>query len=172
MTKDNTSHTSPDSESIGKFLLQPIIQLKIAAWSAMWSAMFGLAIAVLFNFSLTNLSNSFVDVGHVDDETIARLYNLFEGVRMSALGLLLGQVMVAVIVSFMMTNRMLGAAVAFRQEIRALINRQYGRKVSLRNGDLFNDVAEDLNELSEQLRRDHKQESSGKETAPTHAVNE
>ncbi len=172
MTKDTHSHASNDEKTFGKLLLRPIIQLKIAAWSALWSALFGLAIAILFNFSLTNLSNSFVDVGHVDDETIARLYNLFEGVRMSALGLLLGQVMVAVVVSFIMTNRMLGAANAFRQEIRALINRQYGRKVNLKNGDLFNDVAEDLNELSEQLRRDHKHDSSGKETAQSHAVNE
>lgn len=172
MTHDTHSHGHQEKKSFGKLLLQPVIQLKLAAWSAFWSALFGLAIAVLFNFSLINLSNSFTDIGHVDDETIARLYNLFEGVRMSALGLLLGQVLVAVAVSFIMTNRMLAAAVAFRQEIRALINRQYGRKVTLDNGDLFNDVAADLNELSEHLRNEFKNDSAKKETTTSHAVNE
>lgn len=172
MTNQSRDQDNGESKSLGKLLLRPIIQLKIAAWSALLSALFGLAVAMLFNFSLTNLSNSFVDVGHIDDETIARLYSIFEGVRMSALGLLLGQVLVAIVVSLVMTNRMLGAASAMKQQIRAMINGHYGRKVTLKNGDLFNEVADDLNELSEQLRRDTRKETTSSTESNAHAVNE
>ena len=170
---DLRSAGSKSQRKIRNFLLQPLIQIRIAAWSALASAVFSLAIALVFYFSLRSLAEAFSNVGHLDDETINRTYNMFEGVRLSALGLLLTQVLVSVVVSIVTTHRLVGPTVAFRQQIRALINGKYGQKVILRNNDAFQEVALDLNELSEQLQKESQKKSGpSAENKSSRAVNE
>ena len=70
MTKATYSN-SKDPKQKHRFknlLLQPVIQLRIAAWSAFASAMFGFAISLVFYYSLRGISNAFADIGHLDDE--------------------------------------------------------------------------------------------------------
>jgi hypothetical protein len=155
------------------FLLQPIIQLRIAAWAALVAALFSLAIAMLFNWALVNIADSYMEIGHLDDAQIAQTHSIFESVRLWALGLLLAQVAASVTTAILTTHRMVGPTVAFRQQIRALINGHFGRKLTLRNGDAFSEVADDLNELSMTLQRDSgkSSESPAKSDKKFNAIN-
>ena len=154
----STESGSKSQRKIKNFLLMPIIQLRIATWSAFSAALFSLGIALVFYYTLRHFSESFADIGSMDDETINRAYQMFEGVRLSALGILLAQVVVSVGVAIVTTHRLVGPTVAFRRQVRAMINGQYDQKVTLRNGDAFTELASDLNELSDQLKREPKGE--------------
>src|SRR5690606_10677603 len=52
-----------------------------------------------------------------------------------------------------MTHKLVGPTVAFRRLINDLIAGKFGRKISLRKGDAFIEVADDLNRLSEALTK-------------------
>ena len=176
MTKATYSN-SKDPKQKHRFknlLLQPVIQLRIAAWSAFASAIFGFAIALVFYYSLRSISNAFADIGHLDDETITNAYQMFEWIRISALTLLVSQVFVSIAVSLVTTHRLVGPTVAMRRQIRAMINGQYGQKITVRDTDAFTDMAEDLNELSEQLSKENRKQpaSTSDSVKSSRAINE
>ena len=158
MTKGTYSTDPKRQHRFRSLLLQPVIQLRIAAWSAFASAIFGFAIALVFYYSLRSISNAFVDIGHLDDETINNAYQMFEWIRISALTLLISQVFVSIAVSLVTTHRLVGPTVAMRRQIRAMINGHYGQKITVRDSDAFTDMAEDLNELSEQLSKENRKQ--------------
>jgi len=174
MTKGTYSTAPKKQHRFKNLLLQPVIQLRIAAWSAFASAMFGFAISLVFYYSLRSISNAFADIGHLDDETINNAYQMFEWVRISALTLLVSQVFVSIAVSLVTPHRLVGPTVAMRRQIRAMINGQYGQKITVRDNDAFTDLAEDLNELSEQLSKDNRKQpvSASESVSKSKAINE
>ena len=77
-----------------------------------------------------------------------------------------GLVVVALSVAYL--KRILGPIIAFRRHVEALKNGDYAARVSLREGDVFQDLARDLNELAGLLEEGVKrgdQSSTGVETA-------
>lgn len=154
-----TARAGRNQRKLSNFLLQPWIQLKVAAWSAFAAAVFSLSIAATFYFSLSQIAGLVMEIGSLDDSTIESAYRVFENTRLAALGLLLSQVFVSIAVSVIMTHRLVGPTVAFRRQIRGMINGNTGQRVKLRSGDAFSEVADDLNELAEIL---DKTSNSGK----------
>jgi methyl-accepting chemotaxis protein len=68
---------------------------------------------------------------------------------------------VVVILSVAYAHRMVGPMVPIRRQIEALKNGDYSARVTLRKGDAFCELAEDLNELARML------EEQGKEREPS-----
>lgn len=171
-----TTHTQqtgkPNQRKLRNLLLQPWIQLRVAAWSAFVGAIFSFAIAMVFYLSLRNLSDQVANIGNLDEATILATYNIFEATRLSALGLLLGQVFISVAVSVVMTHRLVGPTVAFRRHIRNLIAGKSGQRVKLRQGDAFTEVADDLNELAEVLDNRKPKVGSSVDAESPSAVNQ
>ena len=58
------------------------------------------------------------------------------------------------------SHRALGPIVAFRQHLEGMKNGDFVSRLSLRAGEPFNDVADDLNELSSILRKQQKREGA------------
>ncbi len=54
------------------------------------------------------------------------------------------------------TQRFLGPIVAFRRHLGALVGGDFSARVRLRDGDEFQDVADDLNELAELISENEK----------------
>ena len=64
--------------------------------------------------------------------------------------------LIVVGLSIVYAHRMVGPMVPFRRQLEALKNGDYSTRVHLRRGDAFEDVARELNELSELLERAEK----------------
>lgn len=154
MTIDVRKPGSKNQRRWRNFLLQPVIQMRVAAWAALVGALFSLAIALLFSWALGGLAEAYTRAGAPEEE-VATTYQILEFTRLGALALLLSQVGASVITAIVTTHRLVGPTVAFRQAIRSMISGQYGRKLMLRPGDAFTEVADDLNTLSETLSQRH-----------------
>lgn len=62
-------------------------------------------------------------------------------------------VITTVILCVLYTHKMIGPSVAFIRHIRSLKNGQYKSRVNLRDGDAFEDVAMELNDLAVVLEK-------------------
>ena len=65
-------------------------------------------------------------------------------------------VFAVVVACFASLHRLLGPIVPIRRHLEALKNGDYSSRVSLREGDLFLEVEQDLNELSAALEREKR----------------
>ncbi|RZA13474.1 MAG: hypothetical protein EOP10_29670 [Proteobacteria bacterium] len=59
--------------------------------------------------------------------------------------------LITVGISIFFTHRLIGPTYAFRRHIKELTRGNYRSRVSLRKGDAFTEVADELNELAEKL---------------------
>jgi len=77
---------------------------------------------------------------------------LLTQIRGSALTLgtaaLVGYVLTVVTLCVVYAHRLIGPTVAFRRHLEALKNGDYSSRVHIRDGDAFEEMAEDLNELA------------------------
>lgn len=155
-SRPSRSQRKATKRTVGNFMFQPVIQLKIAAYNALVAALFSLSISLLFYFNLDKFATTFIDHTQADDATISQIYHHLESVRIWALLLLIGYVGVAIAVSLRLTQQMVGSTAGFKKHIRAIANGDYSKKISVRRGDAFQDVAEELNYLSESLAKNQE----------------
>lgn len=157
---------SATKRSISGMMFQPVIQLKIAAYNALVASIFSLALALLFYKNLSTFAETFIEHTQADDATIAQVYHHIEGVRIWALLTLVGYVGVSIVVSLRITQQMVGSTVGFRRHIRSMANGDLSKRISVRRGDAFQDVAEELNYLADSLAksREHDSNESGSGT--------
>jgi len=153
------SGRSATKRTVAGIMFQPVIQLKIAAYNALAAAMFSLALSMLFYHNLQMFANTFIDHTQADDATISQVYHHIEGVRVWALLILIGYVGVSIGVSLSITQRMVGSTVTFRKHIRSMANGDLSKRISVKRGDAFQDVAEELNYLSDSLARSREHEA-------------
>lgn len=157
---------SATKRSLSGMMFQPVIQLKIAAYNALIASIFSLVLALLFYKNLEMFANTFIDHTQADDQTISQVYHHIEGVRIWALLVLIGYIGVSVAVSLRITQQMVGSTVGFRRHIRAIANGDLSKRISVKRGDAFQDVAEELNYLTESLAkaREHEPASGERST--------
>lgn len=153
---------SATKRSITTHMFQPMIQIKIAAYNALAAALFSLAISLLFYKNLDTFATTFIDHTQADDATISAIYHHLEGIRISALLILIGYIGVAIAISLRVTQKMVGSTAGFRKHIRAIANGDLSKKISVKRGDAFQEVAEELNYLTESLAkmREHDRSDS------------
>jgi methyl-accepting chemotaxis protein len=76
--------------------------------------------------------------------------------------LAIAYMVVVILLSVTYAHRMIGPTVAFRRMVEAMKNGDYAARVTLRKGDAFSELADDLNELASILERDDaKRDASG-----------
>lgn len=139
-------------------MFQPVIQLRIAAYNALTAALFSLALSFLFYKNLEMFANTFIENTQADDATISQVYHHIEGVRVWALLVLVGYVCVAIAVSLRVTSQMVGSTAGFRKHVRALANGDLSKRISVKKGDAFQDVADELNFLTDSLAKARERE--------------
>ena len=141
MNRPPRSGKSATKRSVTGMMFQPVIQLRIAAYNALAAAIFSLALSFLFYKNLEMFANTFIDTSQADDATIAQVYHHIEGVRIWALLVLVGYVAVSIAVSLRVTQQMVGSTVGFRKHVRAMANGDLSKRISVKKGDAFQDVA-------------------------------
>ncbi|MCB9228780.1 MAG: hypothetical protein H6618_04135 [Deltaproteobacteria bacterium] len=137
------------------FLLMPNIQLRLGAY------MVALALALL----LVLVSIVYLQMGEVVD-LIVRLTDVEKEVREvlvaylqnTAWWIILAIIFYIVInigISILYTHKMVGPVYAFRRHIQLLSRGKFQIKTILRKGDAFEELASDLNQLSDALNEQY-----------------
>ncbi len=160
--KTTSPQGQPNQKGVGykrkmmNYLLQPYLQSKIGVFSNGLALLFTASVIAILYFHLRDLVEEVVLLTDAREE----VYKLFEReLRGVKIWLLFGSILFLlsnVIMSIYQTHRFIGPTVAFRRHIRDLANGDYSRRVTIRNGDAFNEVAYELNRLAHILEQKTK----------------
>ena len=141
---------------IKNYLLQPLIQVKLGIYCIFLSLVFAVALIMLLKLHFGKLFDAILVLTDAEHEVreIFQQY-LTESYWQVALAFLT-YVLITVLVSVLFMHKLVGPTVAFRRHIRALGEGQHTDRTYLRKGDAFTEVADELNNLSEVLERQSK----------------
>ena len=118
-----------------------------------------LVLAILYRLILDTLE--IIDSLVQDGSTIQDLFLEYAGgVRWLLLAILFFYIVTNLVVAVVYTHRMVGPIVAFRRHVAFLLEEDYSKRVHLRRGDAFHELAEDLNVLTEKLESGRRVASS------------
>jgi len=138
--------------SVLNLLLQPFVQLRIGFVTIGTALLFVLFLASFFYLKLMQFTDVIVTLTQADQEIHALLGNYLESIAWTAVGGAIVFVIVNLLLTIYLTHKMVGPTIAFRRHINALMEGNFSAKIRLRRGDAFEEVAEDLNRLSEWLK--------------------
>jgi methyl-accepting chemotaxis protein len=135
-------------------LLAPSLQLKLPLYVLLTGAVFVAVMVAVGQAGLMQpMSYLLAEVSPSMAETVELILRDFAVLAGAAT---LAYVIVVVTLSVVYMKRMVGPPVAFRRQIEALKNGDYRARVKLRDGDAFEEMARDLNELAGLLESSEK----------------
>jgi len=132
------------------YLLQPFLQVRLGIYHVVLSAAFALAILGLMRAFLIKVRGWLGLAGvHPEMEAALDEYLGEQVVWLALISLIF--LVAAILVTVIFTHRLVGPTYAFRRHINRLIDGDYSARTQLRDTDAFDEVAADLNRLSEAL---------------------
>lgn len=135
------------------YLLQPFIQLKIGLVQSVLSLAFVCGLGWYSWFKLHQITEVIATLTQADAEVSEMIANYLSSVAVVAAIAAVVFILVTLTVTVLMTHKMIGPTIAFRRLIKDLLQEKFGAKISLRKGDAFQEVADDLNNLSQYLTK-------------------
>jgi hypothetical protein len=156
MNMKELSKNMKSRRKMRNFLLQPVLQLRIGLYSFFLAFAFCVALGAYLYYKLMQFTDVIVTLTEASEEVYQKLN---EHLVSAAFTVIIGGVLFLAInlaISIYVTHRMVGPTIAFRRHIIALKNGNYESRVKLRLGDAFNEVADDLNNLSDVLSKRHR----------------
>jgi methyl-accepting chemotaxis protein len=144
---------SASKRKLSNFLLQPLLQVRLGLYSIVLSIIFGLGVFTIIYVNFYKFYDLVLELTDLRAEVNEILKSYIQG----ALGWLLfaffAYFLVTVAISIFFTHRLVGPTYAFRRHIKELARGNYRSRVTLRKGDAFSEVADDLNELAQSLEQ-------------------
>lgn len=139
------------------FMLQPFLQTKIGVYNVVISVLFSIVVGGYLYFKLMEFGDVIQTLTESDDsiKELIQQYLVSVGIVAGAIGILF--IFMSLGMSIYFTHKMVGPTVAFRRQINALKSGNYRSKVYLRQGDAFGEVAVELNELADELKRQQEE---------------
>jgi hypothetical protein len=132
--------------------LQPWIQLRLPLVVFAITAAF----SVLFAANFHQAYGKLLDIGIEQPWLRELMAQQTRNVLVVSLAIGVGYVGTVLVACLAYGHRLLGPLVPIRRQIEAMKNGDYASRVDLRKGDLFNEIAGDLNELAQLLRDQEK----------------
>ncbi len=133
---------------IRNFLLQPSVQTRFGFYSIGLSVVFA---CVVFSILYINLSD-FSDIVMALTDSEGEVRELFASYMLHTRWWLAYTVLLYfvanLLVSIVITHRLVGPTVAFRAHVRKLCDGNFQDRIHLRKGDAFVDLADELNRLT------------------------
>lgn len=130
---------------------KPGLQLRFPLYTILLTVFFAGSIVATVYLSFGDLYNSILNVSELGEYYKNAIRENFQ----ASIGLLtmffLAYITLIVVLSVVVTHRMIGPTYSFVRQIRALKNGDYYARIVLRKHDEFKDVAKELNELAEIL---------------------
>lgn len=148
-----TLESSTKKRKLSNFLLQPLLQTKIGIYSIVLSFAFAMLIGVICYVNLGDLFEFIIDMTDAPDE----MHNIIRSYLISMQAWiylsLACYVAITIALSIWYTHRLVGPTVAFRRHLEAIDNGEFEHRTILRKNDAFWEVAEKLNEVSDNMRK-------------------
>ena len=159
MSENKKSGEKPAGQkarSVRNYILQPLLQVKLGLYSIVLSLIFALAMGVVLYLNLAKFSEVILQLTGVEDEVKDLLNQYLRPAMIEIAGLMILYVALTMIVAVMFTHKLIGPTIAFRRHIRMIAEGKFQYRTKLRKGDAFQEVASDLNKLSEFFERKNK----------------
>lgn len=133
------------------FLLDPLLQVKLGLYAIVLALAFcSIMVGLFYNnfYRFYDLILEFTDLR----EEVTEIMNSYiqDMVVWTFLGTLVYFIL-TVSVSIFFTHRLVGPTYAFSRHIQELLKGNYNSRVTLRKSDAFSNIAEELNDLAENL---------------------
>ncbi len=148
---------SPKSQRHFKnILLQPYVQIRLGIYSTVLAFLFAAVIAFIVYWHFGKVYDMVLDLTDVREEVGAIVASYLAPTKTwlgcSILIFLLANVCLTII----FTHKLVGPTYAFRRHLICLQNGEYSARTKLRKGDSFQEVADELNKLSEMLEKKNR----------------
>lgn len=143
----------PHQRKVINYLLQPLVQLRIGIVHLILSLAFVVALGIYMYLRLVRFADVVTTLTQADEDVAGLLSRYLTSVAWTGVGLGVTFIVISLVASIYLTHKLVGPTIAFRRHIRGLMDGNFGVKTRLRKGDAFEEVAADLNELSDRLSR-------------------
>ncbi len=144
---------SASKRKLSNFLLQPLLQIRLGLYAIVLSIIFGLGVFTIIYINFYKFYDLVLELTDLREEVTDILNSYINGVVIWLLLALFVYFLITVAISIFFTHRLIGPTYAFRRHIKELTRGNYKSRVSLRKGDAFTEVADDLNELAAKLEQ-------------------
>jgi signal transduction histidine kinase len=152
----------PNRRKLRNFLLLPLLQVKLGLYSTLVGVVFSGILFLTFYLGFRDFSEIIGFLSEKDSAVLPLFLNYVKQMELWIIFLSVLFLLVNLILSIVYTHRMVGPIVAFKHHIQRLQNGDYSRRIALRNGDAFQDLAHELNLLTEVLVRHQNTEDGSK----------
>ncbi len=142
-----------DPRRFRNLLLKPLLQVKIGLYSILLSSVFVITFCSVLLVSFHRLFELILDLTDLRQEVVDVIQNGLLGIAGWLMLIVVVYFFASVLLSVVFTHRLIGPTIAFRRHIRELASGNYDSKVNLRKYDAFIEVADELNNLADELKK-------------------
>ena len=133
------------------FLLMPRIQIRLGAYMVALALAFMVALVGSVYIRMGEIMALIVQLTDVEDEVKGLLISYVNGMAWWMALAIMVYIASNLCLSILYTHKMVGPTYAFRRHIRSLEKGEFHVKTRLRKSDAFEELAGDLNDLSDAL---------------------
>ena len=159
-TETRSGEQGRSARRIKNFLLMPNIQIRLGAYMVMLAILLLASLVSIVYVKMGEIVSLIVQLTDVEDEVEEVLLNYVQDMSWWILLAISLYIAINLAISVWYTHKMIGPTYAFRRHVKALAKGEFFAKTILRKGDAFEELAQDLNDLSDTLAG--KEEGSNK----------
>ena len=138
---------------LSNLLLEPLLQTKIGLYCIGLSLLFALICGFILFENLGTIYDMFFELTNNNEKLNVIISNYVQNIQAWIFVSLAGYILGTIAISVIFTHNLVGPTVAFSRHLDAIKMRDFNYRTSLRKGDAFQDVADQLNEISELLAK-------------------
>lgn len=147
-----------DRRKVKNLLLKPTLQLQLPLYVLLISFVFLLLILLLANLYFEQAFVSLVETTSKPEHQLTTIIGQTSEFRNMALLLLAGYAVLIVVVTSIYTHRLIGPLIPIMRHVKALQKGVYSQRVKLRRRDAYQELAWELNELTEILEKRYREQ--------------
>lgn len=134
------------------FLLMPQIQIRLGAYMVLLAISLLIALGTIVYIKMSEIISLIVQLTDVEEEVEEVLVNYVQGMSWWIILAIVLYIALNLALSILYTHKMVGPTYAFRRHVQSLTKGAFHAKTNLRKGDSFEELADDLNQLSDTLK--------------------
>lgn len=150
-----SSAPHPYQRSMKNILLRPEFQLKYSFYFVGTTLVIMGAVFLLFLLSLEDMISTLAVVYRIEPEVIGAIQQSLKTATFTTIAVALIFGLISISLGIILTHRLIGPMIPIRRLIRQLNDGEYGVQGRLRTKDDYQEIMNDLNQLSNSLSTKH-----------------
>ncbi|MCB9229417.1 MAG: hypothetical protein H6618_07385 [Deltaproteobacteria bacterium] len=137
------------------YFLQPLLQIRLGLYSILLTILFSATIMMILYLNLEDFTTILLALTDSESEIRELFSEYISQTIWWVLILVLIFIITSISVSVVYTHKLVGPTIAFRSQIEKLRHGEFQSRITLRKGDGFQEVADEINLLTEILRKNN-----------------